>query len=149
MSTPSADLATSYSIQLEPEPSAADREAVLAGLRAHNRLHAPAPGWSPLNLLLRDTGGAVYGGLLGESGWGWLHIHILWVAESVRRRGYGGALLARAEAEARERGCRGVHLDTHEFQAPAFYQRHGYEVFGVLEDYPAGARRYFLAKALR
>jgi GNAT superfamily N-acetyltransferase len=90
----------------------------------------------PLNLLLRDANGTVRGGLLGESGWGWLHIHILWVAEAERRRGYGGELLARAEAEARRRGCHGVHLDTHEYQAPDFYRRRGYEVFGVLNDYP-------------
>jgi ribosomal protein S18 acetylase RimI-like enzyme len=121
----------------------------LAGLRAHNRQHAVAPAWTPLNLLLRDASGKVCGGVLGESGWDWLHIHILWVAEAERCQGYGRALLARAEAEARERGCRGVHLDTHEFQAPAFYQRHGYEVFGVLDDYPVGARRYFLTKTLR
>jgi len=74
--------------------------------------------------------------------------HILWVAEAERRRGYGGELLARAEAEARRRGCRGVHLDTHEYQAPDFYRRRGYVVFGVLNDYPRGSRRYFLAKAL-
>jgi GNAT superfamily N-acetyltransferase len=71
------------------------------------------------------------------------------VTESERRRGYGGELLARAEAEARQQACRGVHLDTHQFQAPDFYLRRGYQVFGVLEDYPAGARRYFLAKKLR
>ncbi len=148
MSARSASVGNHCSINLEPEPSDSDRETVLAGLRAHNRQHAPAPGWTPLNLLLRDAGGKVCGGLLGESGWEWLHIHILWVAEAERRRGYGGELLARAEAEARRRGCRGVHLDTHEYQAPDFYQRRGYEVFGVLNDYPRGSRRYFLAKAL-
>jgi GNAT superfamily N-acetyltransferase len=100
MSARSAKAAGSCSIRLELEPSAADRETVLAGLRAHNRQHAPAPAWTPLNLLLRDASGTVCGGLLGESGWGWLHIHILWVAEAVRGRGYGGTLLARAEAEA-------------------------------------------------
>jgi GNAT superfamily N-acetyltransferase len=140
---------TTCSIHSEPHISAADREVVLSGLRAHNRQHAPAPDWTPLNLLLRGSDGRICGGLLGESGWGWLHIHILWVAEAERGQGYGAALLHQAEQEAWARGCRGVHLDTHDFQAPGFYEHCGYEVFGVLENYPQGARRHFLAKTLR
>jgi len=135
-------------IRLEAEASPADREAVLGGLRAYNRRHAPDPEWLPLTLLLRDAEGELRGGLVGESGWGWLHIEFLWVEESVQRRGYGRAMLARAEAEALRRGCHGVFLDTHDFQAPAFYQALGYEVFGVLDDYPRGFRRHFLRKSL-
>jgi ribosomal protein S18 acetylase RimI-like enzyme len=139
---------TDCSIHVERELSAEDREAVIAGLRAYNRKKADPPNWTPLNLLLRGPGGVIYGGLLGESGWGWLHIHILWVAEEVRGRGYGAALLHEAEVEATVRGCAGVHLDTHDFQAPGFYEHCGYRVFGMLEAYPAGARRYFLMKTL-
>lgn len=143
-----SDLGAVCSIHSEPELSAADRDVVLGGLRSHNRRHAPAPNWTPLNLLLRGADGEIHGGLLGESGWGWVHIHILWVAEPERGRGYGSALLRRAETEALARGCRGIHLDTHDFQAPGFYEHFGYRVFGVLEDYPSGARRHFLMKAL-
>ena len=135
-------------ITLDLDPPAADREAIIAGLRSYNRSHAIAPGWSPMTLLLRDEAGTVQGGLIGESGWDWLHIQFLWVAEALQGQGHGRALLTRAEVEARTRGCRGVHLDSHQFQAPAFYQRLGYQVFGVLEDYPAGSRRFFLSKAL-
>jgi hypothetical protein len=53
-----------------------------------------------------------------------------------------------AEALARERGSAGVKLDTYEFQAKPFYERHGYAVFGVLEGYPAGTRTYYMHKAL-
>jgi hypothetical protein len=35
-----------------------------------------------------------------------------------------------------ERGHSGVWVDTFEFQAPGFYQKLGYEVFGVLPDHP-------------
>jgi ribosomal protein S18 acetylase RimI-like enzyme len=135
-------------IQLEPDAVPADHEAVLAGLRAHNRRHAPDPGWLPLAILLRDTTGVIRGGLLGETGWEWLHIEFLWVDDALQRRGFGRAMLAQAEAEAVRRGCRGVYLDTHDFQAPAFYLEHGYEVFGVLDDYPRGFRRHFLRKSL-
>jgi hypothetical protein len=32
------------------------------------------------------------------------------------------------------------------WQALAFYERQGYTVFGVLDDFPPGHRKYFLAK---
>lgn len=139
---------SSLTINLETTPAQADRDAIVAGLRSFNRRHAPAPDWRPLTLFLRDAGGDLRGGLIAESGWKWLHVYFLWVSEGARGQGYGRALLERAEAEARARGCLGVHLDTHDFQAPEFYEAMGYEVFGVLEDYPPGHHRYFLHKQL-
>jgi ribosomal protein S18 acetylase RimI-like enzyme len=42
-----------------------------------------------------------------------------------------------------------VWVDTFKFQAPGFYQKLGYEVFGVLPDYPRGRRCFFLHKRFR
>jgi len=53
-----------------------------------------------------------------------------------------------AEQEADRRGCIGVWVDTHSFQAPGFYERLGYSPFGVIEDYPPGHSRLFLQKRL-
>jgi hypothetical protein len=39
-------------------------------------------------------------------------------------------------------------LDTFDFQVKAFYEKLGYELFGILDDCPPGHRRYFLKKAL-
>lgn len=97
-------------------------------------------------LLLRDAGGAVRGGLLGYV-WGeWLHITDLWIADDCRRRGLGSQLLDRAEREAARFGARGAFLSTFDFQAPEFYKRCGYEVYGVLEGYPPGHTDYHLRK---
>jgi len=41
-----------------------------------------------------------------------------------------------------------IYLDTFSFQAPAFYQRHGYQVFGTLPDFTPGHQRYFFTKQL-
>ena len=44
-------------------------------------------------------------------------------------------------------GCRSAHLDTFSFQAPDFYKKLGYRVFGAI-DYPPDHRRFFLQKRL-
>jgi ribosomal protein S18 acetylase RimI-like enzyme len=56
--------------------------------------------------------------------------------------------MRRAEAEALERGCRGVYVDTFHFQARGFYEKLGFAVFGTLEGMPAGGARYYLSKKL-
>ena len=72
----------------------------------------------------------------------------LWIREDRRRQGLGARLLAAAESEARRRGCREMHLDTHTYQAPGFYRRLGYEEVGELPGWPNGARRVFFRKLL-
>jgi GNAT superfamily N-acetyltransferase len=86
-----------------------------------------------LNLVIKE-GTEVQAGLLAGTYWGWLYISILWVSEHLRGQGLGTQLLKHAEAIALERGCRHAHLETHDFQALGFYQRHGYDIFGQLED---------------
>jgi ribosomal protein S18 acetylase RimI-like enzyme len=49
---------------------------------------------------------------------------------------------------AAERGCRRVFLDTFSFQAPGFYQKLGYQVYGRAEDWPDGHAHLFLRKDL-
>lgn len=92
--------------------------------------------------------GALVGGLTGETGWKWLFVDLLWIAETHRGRGLGARLLRSAEAEAVRRGALHVYLDTFDFQARPFYERQGYELFGTLEDYPPGHCRFFLRKDL-
>lgn len=102
----------------------------------------------PLGLSVRDRDGHLVGGLKGSTGLRWLYIAVLWLEESHRGRGLGAALLGRAEELARERGCLGVCLTSFSFQAPGFYQRNGYEIFGELDDYPPGEKLVFLRKTL-
>ncbi len=76
-----------------------------------------------------------------------LHIiDVLWIKEEFRKDGYGSTLLKEVEKIVKEKGCKLVHLDTFDFQAKDFYLKHGYEIFGVLDNCPCGRKRYYMKK---
>ena len=118
-------------------------------LNQFNNERVGEDGHTPLNIVEYDANGNMLGGILGGTYWGWMYVDILWVHESHRYKGVGSKLLRGAEKEAVRRGCHHVHLDTMSWQAPEFYQKHGYEVIGILPDIPNGNQKYLLMKALR
>ncbi len=129
-------------------PSEADREAILAPLRAYNISHAGDPRIRPVALVLTDEAGEKVGGLWGRCSYDWMFVELLSVPEGHRGGNHGRALMAQAEAIARDHGCVGMWLDTFEFQARGFYEKLGFELFGTLEDHPVGRRRFFLRMRL-
>jgi GNAT superfamily N-acetyltransferase len=104
--------------------------------------------WHPLGFFLRSARGEYCAGLTGYIWGGWMHVDVLWVTERMRGQGHGARLLDAAEEFAIEHGAIGATLETHSFQAPGFYQRRGYQVFGSIEDYPPGHSKLFLRKPL-
>ncbi|AGH49082.1 GCN5-like N-acetyltransferase [Sphingomonas sp. MM-1] len=136
-------------ITIPETPSDADREAILAPLRAFNASRAGDPGLRPVAILLTDQAGRDVGGLWGKIAYDWLFVELLAVPEEWRGGNYGKALMQEAESIARAHGCVGVWLDTFEFQARGFYEKLGFELFGELGDHPVGQRRFFLRKRLQ
>ncbi|MBN1248276.1 MAG: GNAT family N-acetyltransferase [Anaerolineae bacterium] len=122
--------------------------AVGQGISAYNAEQAGDDSGQPICFVLRAPDQTVVGGVIGETHYGWFYVNLMWIQEGLRGHGYGGQLLTLAEDVARQRGATHVYLDTFSFQAPAFYKKHGYEVFGELDDFPTGHRRYYLKKQL-
>ena len=118
-------------------------------LNQFNNERVGEDGHTPLNIVEYDTNGNIIGGILGGTYWGWMYVDILWIHENHRYKGIGSKLLREAEKEDIRIGCHHVHLDTMSWQAPEFYQKHGYEVIGILPDIPNGNQKYLLMKALR
>ena len=135
-------------LKLEEQPDPEEVAVVRQGLDEYNLSFAGEYNYKELTVFLRDENDVVIGGLLSATYWGYLYIDVLWIRENHRSQGYGKRLLNAVEKEAIKRGCRYVHLDTHNFQALSFYQRNGYTIVGELEDLPTGYSRYLLRKVL-
>jgi ribosomal protein S18 acetylase RimI-like enzyme len=133
---------------LTNEPSLEDVQFLEDQIDEHNMVRTGRHDYRRLALFERSEQGEILAGLDGFTWAGWLEIKFVWVREDLRGQGHGRRLIEAEEVEARARGCRRVLLDSYTFQAPGFYQRLGYEVFGSLDDYPAPHSRVFLTKTL-
>lgn len=135
-------------ITLETNPSPEDVKALGDGLTEHALPTTGVPGFLPLAVFARDAGGQLVGGISAAVNWNWLQIQLVWISPVLRRTGLGSKLLGEIERAGKERGCTNAHLDTFSYQARPFYERHGYELFATLDDYPSGQQRFYLRKRL-
>ncbi|WP_341503946.1 GNAT family N-acetyltransferase [Gallaecimonas sp. GXIMD4217] len=110
-------------------------DALVAGVREHNAEHLGSEAPKPLSVVARDASGKLIGGLSGKTFSMHFLIDVLWVDEASRGTGLGSKVMALAEAEAIERGCVAAQVDTLSFQAPAFYQKLGFEVVGSITGF--------------
>ncbi|WP_405907223.1 MULTISPECIES: GNAT family N-acetyltransferase [unclassified Streptomyces] len=101
-----------------------------------------------LSVKVVDSVGELIGGLSAWTWGGLLGIEMLWIREESRGDGWGSKLLLAAEEEARRRGCDRACVSSFTFQAPAFYQRHGYVETGRTLGIPGGAEDVHMYKKL-
>ena len=90
----------------------------------------------------------IVAGICGNTWGGTCELRQFWVDESERNRGLGTKLYEAAEQEARRRGCTQIVLMTFSFQAPAFYEKHDFEVVATIHDHPYGHQNVLMRKRL-
>jgi GNAT superfamily N-acetyltransferase len=140
--------ARSPNLTVTDAPDAHAEALIEEGLAQFNAENAGYRDARPLAVLVSDPDSkAVAGGLLGRTTLGLLFIDLFFLPASMRKHGLGSRIMQAAEAEARQRGCRKAVVITINFQAPEFYQRHGYRIFGQIDCLP-GIARIFLSKEL-
>ena len=149
------EILAGFRLDVELDDAGPRRDQLKEQLRSFNNRISPAhlavraPGQVlALDLYLMDDAQEIAAGLTSDTYWDWWNILTLWVRDDLRGRRIGTELLARGEQEARGRGSRHAQLHTFSFQAPGFYEKHGFHVIGQLEDYPLGQSFIWLRKEL-
>jgi GNAT superfamily N-acetyltransferase len=132
-------------VSSEPEP---DAEKVIGdGLNAFNDAVVGYADRKALHVIVRDSDtGKIVGGITGRTSLGLMFIDLIYLPEALRGHDIGTQIMTLAEQEAQRRGCRAGVLYTISFQAPDFYKRLGWRVFGEVPCDPPGTSRVFLTK---
>jgi GNAT superfamily N-acetyltransferase len=122
---------------------------VTEGLARYNTAVFRAGDWATLDVVVHDPeNGEIVGGLLGHTSYRLLSLDFFYLPKYLRGAGLGSQIMALAENEAKRRGCTAAVVYTVTFQAPRFYERHGYCRFGEIACPPDGATRIFFRKTL-
>jgi GNAT superfamily N-acetyltransferase len=102
----------------------------------------------PLAVQIKNEQGDVIAGGGARTFGDWLLINTLWVSDELRGKNIGSKILKELETAAKNRGCSKCLLDTLNFQAMPFYEKHGYTTQWVQEGYPKTGCKYFMVKQL-
>ncbi len=138
-----------YRLVVEDSPDPAD----LAFLEQHVEAAAFAAAGvaeaKEFGIFIRDRESRMLGGISCTVWGGACELHAMWVDDELRGRLLARSLLAGAENEARQQGCRLIMFFGYDLLAPRrLYERLGYEVVGVIEDCPAGTAARWYRKDL-
>ena len=84
---------------------------------------------------LAEENGMVIGFVSGLTNHRWFYLSDLWVREDHRGKGQGSRLLAQMEKQLQSMGIEHIYTWTSGFSNPRFYEKHGYSIFTVFEDF--------------
>ena len=142
-------VAGNLTFSVEPDASLETQSTVRALLEDANTEFGYPRNGRQFIALLRDSTGAIQGGIKAHVFWEWLYIEAMVVTAPWRGRGYGQQLLSAAEDWGVQKcSCHRAWLQTQSFQARRFYEYAGYQVFAELPNYPQEQVRLFMKKAL-
>ena len=100
-----------------------------------------------IRLVLKNHDDEIIGGINAGTTLGTMYIEEIWIHEDYRGQGYGKELMMKAEEIARENGCISGQTWVLSFQSPEFFQKLGYEAFGISDGwYPNGIKEYDFIK---
>jgi ribosomal protein S18 acetylase RimI-like enzyme len=121
-------------------------EAIELRLYDHNSHATGRRDGQGLAFVIRDDAGQMIGAAAGYTWAGISELKQMWVDQAYRRRGYARALLEAFVEEARGRGVRRIWVQSYDFQAPAMYEKAGFQRMAEFEGWPEGHVNVVLCK---
>lgn len=123
-------------------------DAIEDRLYAHNSAATGRDDARGLAFVIRDAAGEIIAAAAGYSWCATSELKQMWVDEAHRAQGHGQALLAAFIEEAQHRGVRRIWVQSHDFQAPAFYEKAGFVRMAEFSGWPDGHDNVILCKTL-
>jgi len=137
-------------MQIIYESSDEAAEVIKKGLASFNSPFFGHKEYIDFVVCFRDESQQVVAGITAwmRPGINLLCIDTIWVAEHLRKQGYGTKLLLAAEQEGIKHGCNHSQLETLSYQAKGFYEKLGYIQIGFVEKLYGDHDAYYMRKIL-
>ncbi len=126
-----------------------DMEVMVDGMLAYHASKGHPRKVDKYSITIKDGEGKLVGCVMVSFLWNGMEIGTLWIDETKRGQGLGTKLMAMAEDEGKRRGATFAYTNTFTWQAPGFYEKLGYTLYGKLEDFPAGNELSYYRKDLK
>jgi len=133
---------------INDEPSPEDKKVMVDGMLSYHTSKGHPRKTDSYSILLKDKNNKVLGMIIVSFLWNGMRIDSLWIDEVMRNQKWGNKLVRMAETEGVKRGCSFAYTDTFTWQAPTFYEKLGYELYGKLDDFPKGSSLNYYRKNL-
>lgn len=140
--------AQALSVEPRHDLSADEIDAIEDHLYRHNSSATGDHDAKGLAFVVRDQSGQLIAAAAGYSWARTSELKQMWVSEAHRGHGHARALLRAFIDEARRRGVRRIWLQSHDFQAPAFYEKAGFVRMAEFPGWPDGHSNVILCKML-
>ena len=132
----------------EGEPNPKYKKILVTGLLSHHSRQGHTRKSKTFSVFLLDEAGRTLGGIIVTFLWNGMEINSLWVSNPIRNQGWGTKLMNFVEKEALKRKCTVAYTNTFPWQAPGFYEKLGYRIYGNLPDFPRGSSLTYYFKQL-
>ncbi len=134
-------------VSINGEPNPIDKQVMIDGMLSYHASKGHVRKSETFSVVIKDQNEKLLGCVMVSFLWNGMSIQSLWVDDAVRGQGLGKKLMAMAEEEGVKRGCTIAYTDTFTWQAPGFYEKLGYKIYGKLEGFPEdNALSYFCKK---
>ncbi len=129
---------------IENTPDASDDKVIRNGIVDFNAQIIKEKS-SHFSIFAKDGAQIIGGALIWEHSDA-LYIDVLWCNAQYRKQGIGTKIITMIDDVAKNKRLPKIFVDTYEFQAQTFYEKHGFYCIGTIPKYLKDYDRIFMRK---